>query len=146
MSELSLATAKLIADTAHRHAAEHGMQPLCVVVLDAGGHALAVQRDQRASIYRIEIATSKAHGCIGMGMGGRALSQRASAMPALYAAFNTVAGGGLIPVPGGVLIRDASGKIRGAVGISGDTADHDEACALAGIKAAGLVADTGAAA
>ena len=144
MMALSLALANMIATTAHGHAEAKGLQPLCIVVLDASGHVLAVQRDERASIYRLEIATAKAQGCIGMAMGGRELAKRASAMPALYATFNHVTHGGIIPVPGGVLIRDAKGAIIGAVGVSGDTADNDEAAALAGIASAGLMADTGA--
>ena len=144
MTSITLAAANLIAENAHTYAAAHGIAPLCIVVLDAGGHVLAVQREERASIYRLEIATAKAQGCIGMAMGGRELAKRASAMPALYATFNHVTHGGIIPVPGGVLIRDAKGAIIGAVGVSGDTADNDEAAALAGIASAGLMADTGA--
>ena len=144
MMALSLTAANRIATTAHGYAEAQGIAPLCIVVLDAGGHVLAVQRDERASIYRSEIATAKAQGCIGMAMGGRELAKRASAMPALYTAFNQVTRGGIIPVPGGVLIRDAGGAIIGAVGVSGDTADKDEAAAVAGIASAGLIADAGA--
>ena len=140
---LTLATANLIIAAADSHAAAHGIAPLCVVVLDSGGHVLTLQRHEDASIYRTDIATAKARGCIGMAMGGRAIAMRAGKMPALYAAFNTLADGGLIPVAGGVLIRDDAGVIIGAVGISGDTADNDEAAALAGIAAAGLIGDTG---
>ena len=140
---LTLATANRIIAAAQSHAASHTIGPLCVVVLDAGGHLLAMQRHEDAGIYRTDIATAKAHGCIGMAMGGRAIAMRAGKMPALYSAFNTVTEGGLIPVAGGVLIRDAAGVIIGAVGVSGDTADNDEAVALAGIAAAGLIGDTG---
>lgn len=120
------------------------MQPLCVVVLDAGGHALALLRDERASISRPEIATAKAAGCLGMGFGGREIAKRAAAVPNFIAALNGIFPKGILPVPGGVLIRDAGGRLLGAVGVSGDTSDNDELCAVAGIEAAALIADTGA--
>ena len=140
---LTLAQAQAAVQGAHIHAGQAGMAPLCVVALDGGGHVLAIQRHEQASLYRIDIATAKAHGCIGMGMGGREIARRAAAMPNLYAVFNEVSPGGLVPVPGGVLIKDQDGAIIGAIGISGDTADNDEAAALAGLAAAGLIADTG---
>ncbi len=139
---LTLTQANRVAAAAHDHAAANGIAPLCVTVLDAGGHTLAVQRNERASLYRPDIAAAKAMGCLGMGFGGRAMAQRAQAAPAFYAAVAALRP--LLPVPGGVLIRDADGTLIGAVGISGDTAPNDEACAVAGIEAAGLVADTGA--
>ena len=113
-------------------------------MLDRGGHALALLRDESASIYRPEIATAKAAGCLGMGFGGRELAKRAAAAPAFFAGLQVTFPKGMLPVPGGVLIRDAAGALLGAVGVSGDTSDNDEICALAGIAAAGLVADTGA--
>ncbi len=140
---LSLAAANRIAGAAMALGEAKGSDPLCVAVLDAGGHLLAVQRHERAGTYRLDIALAKGRGCIGMGVGGRALAARAQGMPALYAAFNQITAG-LVPVPGGVLIRDAGGDIIGAVGVSGDSADNDEAAALAGIAAVGLIADTGA--
>ena len=101
-------------------------------------------RDERASISRPEIATGKAAGCLGMGFGGRELAKRAAAVPQFFISLASIFPKGIIPVPGGVLIRDASGALLGAVGVSGDTSDNDEICALAGIAAAALVADTGA--
>ncbi len=118
--------------------------PLCAAVLDAGGHTLALLRREDASISRPEIATAKASGCLSMGFGGREIAKRAAAVPAFFAALNGIFPKGILPVPGGVLIRDASGALIGAVGVTGDTSDNDELCALAGIAAAGLVADTGA--
>jgi uncharacterized protein GlcG (DUF336 family) len=118
--------------------------PLCVAVLDAGAHVLALLRDEKASISRPEIATAKAAGCLGMGFGGREIAKRAAAVPAFFAALNGIFPKGILPVPGGVLIRDASGTLIGAVGVTGDTSDNDELCALAGIAAAGLAAETGA--
>ncbi|MNC50214.1 hypothetical protein D3C81_1889950 [compost metagenome] len=112
-------------------------------MLDAAGHPLAVLRDEQASFLRPQIATGKARGCLGMGFGGRELARRAQAMPAFFDAINSLTGGEVIPVAGGVLIRNAEGKILGAIGISGDTSDNDERCAMQAIDQAGLVADTG---
>jgi uncharacterized protein GlcG (DUF336 family) len=141
---LTLAQARTIADKALVEGIARGFAPLCAIVLDAGGHALALLRDERASISRPEIATAKAAGCLGMGFGGRELARRAQAAPAFFTALSGIFPKGIVPVAGGVLIRDAAGALLGAVGVSGDTSDNDEICALAGIAAASLVADTGA--
>ena len=143
MTLLTLSQASLIADAALTAGNKHGFSPLAIVVLDAGGHDLVVKRNEAASFYRSEIARTKAFGCLGMGMGGRDLAKRAKGMPGFYAALATVTSGGLLPMPGGVLIRDTDGAIIGAVGVSGDTGGNDEIAALAGIAAAGLVADPG---
>lgn len=121
-----------------------GFAPLCCVVLDRGGHQLALLRHQDASIYRPEIATAKAAGCLGMGFGGRELARRAAAVPLFFNGLQAAFPKGMLPVPGGVLVRDAAGALLGAVGVSGDTSDNDEVAALAGIAAANLEADTGA--
>ena len=141
---LTLNQAATIIDAALATGGANAFAPLCVVVLDTGGHALALKRDERASISRPEIATAKAAGCLGMGFGGREIAKRAQAGPAFIGALNGIFPKGILPVPGGVLIRDADGRLLGAVGISGDTSDNDEICAVAGVEAAGLVADTGA--
>lgn len=141
---LTLEQAAAIVDAALAEGRARGLQPLCVVVLDAGGHPVALKREDGASIGRPRIATAKASGCLGMGFGGRELARRAQAMPAFIAALNGIFEDGLLPVAGGVLIRDGGGQLLGAVGVSGDTSDNDELCALAGIAAAGLVADSGA--
>jgi uncharacterized protein GlcG (DUF336 family) len=146
MSTLTLAQASIVIDTALAHGRRAGFKPLCIVVLDAGGHMLALKREDQASFARPQIATAKAAGCLGMGFGGREIARRAQAAPAFYAALGAVMPHGLLPVPGGVLVRDASGALLGAVGVTGDTSDNDEACAVAGIQAAGLSADVGAAA
>ena len=143
MTQLSLLQASTIADAALAAGDVHGFSPLALVVLDAGGHDLVVKRSEAAAFYRTEIARTKAYGCLGMGMGGRDLAKRAKAVPGFYAALATVTSGGLLPMPGGVLIRDHDGAIIGAVGVSGDTGGNDEIAALAGINAAGLVADPG---
>jgi len=143
MQLLDLLTATDIASSAIRYARETGFKPLAVAVLDAAGHPLAVLRDEHASFLRPQIATGKARGCLGMGFGGRELARRAQAMPAFFDAINSLTGGEVVPVAGGVLIRNAEGRILGAIGISGDTSDNDERCALQAIEQVGLVADNG---
>jgi uncharacterized protein GlcG (DUF336 family) len=145
MSSLTLEQAAAIVDQALAHGVSKSFKPLCVVVLDAGGHMLALKRDERASIMRPQIAISKATGCLGMGFGGRELARRAQTAPAFFAALASVFPQGIVPVPGGVLIRDAGGALLGAVGVSGDVSENDELCAVAGIQSTGLTADTGAA-
>jgi uncharacterized protein GlcG (DUF336 family) len=116
---------------------ERGFNPLTVVVLDAGGHVTAVEREDGSSTKRFEIAHGKAHGAIAFGWGSRRTMGRAED----FAPFVTgvaVAIGSLVPVPGGVLVKDGD-TVIGAVGVSGDNSDNDEAAALAGIEAAGLV-------
>lgn len=143
MHTLDLTTAVQIASSAIRIAQKNAIKPLAAVVLDAAGHPLAVLRDEQASFLRPQIATGKARGCLGMGFGGRELARRAQAMPAFFDAINSLTGGEVIPVAGGVLIRNDEGKVLGAVGISGDTSDNDERCAAQAIEQVGLVADTG---
>lgn len=121
-----------------------GFLPLAVAVLDAAGQPLAILRDERTSLNRADIAIGKAAGCLAMGFGGRELARRAQAMPAFMASVCSIFPKGIVPVPGGVLVRDGDGKLIGAVGVSGDTSDNDEACALVSLAAAGLAADTGA--
>ncbi len=142
-STLTLALADRIADRALAAGAEHGFEPLCVVVLDPGAHALVVKRDERSSIGRVEIATGKANGCLAMGFGGRELARRVAAVPHFFTALSGVLDKGMVPVPGGVLIRNDDGDLLGAVGIRGDTSPNDETCAIDGIRSVGLVADTG---
>ncbi len=143
MTALTLAQAALIVDKALEHGRALKLKPLAVAVLDAGGHLLAFKREDGASILRPQIAQGKAWGTLGMGFGGREFARRAAAAPAFIAALTDASQGRVIPVPGGVLIRTAAGDVIGAVGISGDVSEQDEACAVHGIRAAGLVADTG---
>ncbi|MBO0694280.1 MAG: heme-binding protein [Acidimicrobiaceae bacterium] len=140
---LTLDAARTIIATALTDAATRGLAPLAVVVLDAGGHLKAAERQDGASIHRTDIAHGKAYGAISMGLGSRALFKRAEAQPTFITAISATLGGRLVPVPGGVLVRDAAGELIGAVGVSGDVSDNDEAVAVAGITAAGLIADTG---
>ncbi|HXP06617.1 MAG TPA: heme-binding protein [Stellaceae bacterium] len=144
MSNVTLARASTIVDTAIAKGRELKLHPLTVVVLDAGGHMVAMKREDKSGILRGAIATGKAWGTLGMGFGGREFARRAAGGGGLFlTALMEASGGRVVPAPGGVLIRDGAGDIVGAVGISGDTSDKDEICAVAGIAAAGLKADTG---
>ncbi|MEO1293840.1 MAG: heme-binding protein [Pseudomonadota bacterium] len=140
MTALPLATAKTIVAAALAKGREMGLKPLSVVVLDGGAAVTAFEREDGASRMRFEIARGKANGGLAVGMGSRALGNRAEQQAYFVQALNGLAGGNVVPVPGGVLIKDASGTVIGAVGITGDTSDNDETCAVAGIEAAGLVA------
>jgi uncharacterized protein GlcG (DUF336 family) len=143
MRPLTLDLASAIADTALRSARNAALKPITVVVLDAGGHDVVLKREDGSGILRVDIARGKAWGALGMGLGSRELGRRAEQNPRFYAALAAASGGRVIPNPGGVLIRNSVGDVLGAVGISGDQADRDEACAIAGISGAGLVADAG---
>jgi len=143
MATLTLAQASTIVDKALEHGRALKLKPLAVAVLDAGGHLLAFKREDGASIMRPQIAQGKAWGTLGMGFGSREFARRAAAAPAFIAALTDASEGRVIPVPGGVLIRANDGGIIGAVGISGDVSEQDEACAVYGIKSAGLSPDTG---
>jgi|TARA_R110002074_G_scaffold401040_1_gene597942 uncharacterized protein GlcG (DUF336 family) len=120
----------------------NGLKPLTVAVLDSAGCLLALAREDGASNLRPEIAQGKARGAIGMGLGSRALFERAKVEPFFIQAMNALAEGSLVPVAGGVLIKQ-KGAIIGAVGITGDSSDNDEACAIAAIEKAGFVAEGG---
>jgi uncharacterized protein GlcG (DUF336 family) len=141
---VTLAQASTIVDTALKKARETNCAPLTVAVLDAGGHLVAFKREDKSGILRFDIAYGKAWGALGMGFGSREFVERAAKNPVFTSALTTIAQGRLVPVPGGVLIKDAAGSMLGAVGISGDVSDKDEACAVAGIEAAGLKAQVGA--
>lgn len=141
---LTLVQAQTILSTALAHATEHGFKPLAIAILDSRGAQKLFAAQDGTSLKRGEIATGKAHGAVAMGIGSRALHKMALDRPYFVEAATHAVGGLLVPVPGGVLIRDGAGELVGAVGISGDTSDNDEAAAVAGIEAAGLKADTGA--
>lgn len=141
---LTLSHAQTILATALSHAELAGFKPLAIAVLDARGAQKAFVAQDGTSLKRGEIALGKAHGAVAMGVGSRALHKMALDRPYFVEAATHAVGGSLVPVPGGVLIRDAAGAVLGAVGISGDTSDNDEAAAVAGISAAGLQPDTGA--
>ena len=140
---LTLDQAEAIVAAARAKGRELGLLPLTVVVLDAGGQVKMVQREDGSSLLRPEIALGKAYGALAMGLGGRELARRAQSMQGFMNALSDIAGGRAVPVPGGVLCCDAGGTVLGAVGISGDVSAQDEVCAVAGIRAAGLLPDTG---
>ena len=137
---LTLDTARTIVAAARAHGADAGFKPLTVVVLDPGGHVVAAEREDGASMKRFEIAFGKAHGALSLGQGSRAIMARAEQQAYFVAAVTSAVGGALVPVPGGVLVKDAEGELVGAVGVTGDTSDNDEAAAVAGIEAVGLTA------
>jgi uncharacterized protein GlcG (DUF336 family) len=138
MAKLTLDLAVRVIDGALARGTELGCAPLTVVVLDAGGHDLALKRQDGSGILRCDIARGKAWGALGMGFSSRELGERAQKVPAFFGALASVSRGRLVPVAGGVLIYDEVRNLLGAIGISGDTSDRDEDCALRGIEAAGL--------
>jgi uncharacterized protein GlcG (DUF336 family) len=142
MAELTLDIARKILDAALAKAGELKLKPMVVSILDARGALKLAAAQEGTSLMRAEIAHGKAYGALAMGMGSRALFKRAQEQAYFIDAMNALAKGALVPVPGGVLILDGS-TLLGAVGVSGDTSDNDEACALAGIEAAGLKANAG---
>ena len=142
MAELTLDIARKILEVALAKGAERKLKPLCVMVLDARGCIKISAAQDGTSLLRSEIAHGKAYGALALGMGSRALFQRAQEQAYFIGAVNTLAQGRMVPVPGGVLIQDG-GVLLGAVGVSGDTSDNDEICAVAGIEAAGLKPNAG---
>src|SRR5947207_13991209 len=142
MTELTLDIARKILDAALAKGVEKKLKPLVATILDARGCVKVTAAQDGTSLMRAEIAHGKAYGALALGMGSRALYQRAQEQAFFVDAVNTIAKGALVPVPGGVLIMDDT-TLLGAVGVSGDTSDNDEACAVAGIQAAGLKANAG---
>lgn len=140
---VTLQQAGVIVDAAIRKGRELDCMPLSVAVLDAGGHLVAFKREDKAGILRFDIAFGKVWGALGMGFGTRELAERAQKMPHFVSALTGIAQGRIVPVAGGVLIRNAQGVVIGAAGISGDTSDRDEMCVVAGVEAAGLRAEPG---
>ncbi len=144
LPKLTLDVASRIADAALRKGRELALAPLTVAVLDPGGHLVAFKREDGSGILRYDIAFGKAWGSLGMGFGSREMASRAQANASFVGALATASGGRVIPGPGGVLVKSADGATLGAVGISGDLSDKDEACCIAGIEAAGLHPQVGA--
>lgn len=139
---LTLEQSQAIVAAALSKGRELGLKPLTVAVLDDGGHLKAMAREDGTSTLRPQIAQGKAKGAIALGIGSRAIFERAEAQPFFIQSVNALADGDLVPVPGGVLIK-AENEIVGAVGVTGDTSDNDEICAVAGIEAVGLTPDCG---
>ena len=138
MTPLTLAQANQIIAAALQRSTDSGYQPMAVVVLDAAGHTKSAQRQDGASMFRIDIASGKAWASIAMGAASRVLTQRAKDLPAFFGALASTGHGKFIPQTGAVLIKDADGKVLGAAGASGGTGDEDEAICIAGVLAAGL--------
>lgn len=143
MGGLTLANANTIIEGAFAKAADLKLKPLGISVLDAGGHLIAYQRQDGASFLRAQMSAGKAYGALSVGVGSRRLEAMAKERPHLFDGLSGVSGGKILPVPGGVLVRDGAGAIIGAVGVSGDTSDNDEAVAIHGIGLCGLAADGG---
>lgn len=140
MTTLSLKAANAILEGAVAHATEIEALPLTIAVLDAGGHLKALWRQDGATMLRPKIAMAKAATAIGLGMSSRKVADATAERPSFFGALSTLAEGNVLPAAGGVLILGDDGATLGAVGITGDTSDRDEACAIAGIEAAGLKA------
>ncbi len=138
-----LSEAAQLIDGALAHARAEGLAPMTVAVLDARGCLIALKAEDGSSLMRPDIASGKAWGALGMGFGTRNLAARAAKLPSFFDALASLANGRVLTVPGGVLIRAVDGSIVGAAGASGDVADNDEACVLAGIRATGFAADPG---
>lgn len=143
MTPLSLAVADRIADATLAEGRARNAQPLTVAVLDTGGHLVVMKREDGSGILRCEIATGKAWGALGMGLPSRTLNERAAGNPNFFTALAAASGGRMIPNPGGVLLRDETGRVAGAVGVSGDTSDMDEECAVAAIRTSAFTPDFG---
>lgn len=143
MTDLTLAAAQTIVTQALAHARANNFNPLGIVVLDARGSLKACAMEDGTSLMRWKVAFGKAYGSVAWGAGSKKIEKLAADRPNFFAGVAHLADGGILPVGGGVLIRDGDNRIIGAVGVSGDTSDNDEAAATAGIKAAGHVADGG---
>jgi uncharacterized protein GlcG (DUF336 family) len=140
MTLLTLEKANKIIETAINKARELNLSPLTVVVLDEAGHLKALQREDGASMIRQQIATAKGWGAVNMGVSSRSLAGVAIQRPDFMNALVNIADGKIMPAPGGVLIRDTDNRLIGAVGISGDSSDQDERCAISGIESVGFFA------
>jgi uncharacterized protein GlcG (DUF336 family) len=135
---LTLAQAQVMITGALAEAQARAAKPLGIIVLDAGGHPVAYARQDGASLFRFDIARAKAMGALGMGADSRDIAARAAGNPAFFTSVAIATGGSLALSPGGLLVRNQAGELIGAIGISGDAPEVDEACAIAGIAAAGL--------
>ncbi|HXF66074.1 MAG TPA: heme-binding protein [Burkholderiales bacterium] len=144
MSRLTLKQANLIIEKAFAKAAEMKVKPLGVVVLDDSGNIVSAQRQDGASMFRLDIARGKAWAAVAMGASSRALGKRAKDNPNFFVTLAATAGGKFLPQTGAALIKNAQGEILGAAGASGGTGEEDEACCVYGIEQAGLVADASA--
>jgi uncharacterized protein GlcG (DUF336 family) len=141
MDQLTLEQANRLIEAALARARELSLPPVAVAVLDDGGHLKALQREDGVSFLRVQICQAKAWGALGLSSDSRGIAERYAQdilQQGFITALNAMSGGRVIPLPGGVLIRDPSGRVIGAVGVAGAASDDDEACARAGIEAIGL--------
>jgi uncharacterized protein GlcG (DUF336 family) len=138
MSRISLEQARTVIAAALAKGAELKLKPLSVAVIDAGGHLIAFERQDGASTLRPQIAVGKASGALALGISSRKIADMAAERPSFVASLGAIAAAGIVPAAGGLIVVDVDGSAIGAVGITGDSSDNDEACALAGIAAAGL--------
>lgn len=138
MTRISRAQSKTIIEAAFAKGKELGLKPLSVAVLDPGGHLIAFERGDGASLMRYQIAAGKAAGALALGLSSRKIGEMAIERPTFLASLGPVAPAGIIPAAGGVIVVDGNGEPLGAVGVTGDTSDNDELCTIAGITAAGL--------
>lgn len=138
MGALTLAQANTIVRSALAASLAAGYKPMAIVVLDDAGHLKTAQREDGASMFRVDIASGKAWAAVGMGASSRVLAQRAKDNPNFFVALASTAAGRFLPQTGAVLIKDTQGAVIGAVGASGGTGDEDEAICIAGVAAAGL--------
>ena len=142
MHRLTLAQANALIEAAFAKGAELGLKPLTAAVLDPGGYLIAAQRQDTCSNIRVKLAQGKAAGALALGMSSRAIGKMAEERPHFIASISGMGEGGMVPAGGGVIIADGAdeqgGTILGAIGVTGDTSDNDEACALAAIESAGL--------
>ena len=138
MHRLSLTQANALIEAAFANGAALGLKPLTVTVHDPGGHLIACQRQDGASNMRVKLAGGKACGALALGVSSRTIGDMALDRPHFVAAVDTMSEGGMVPAAGGVIVCDGEGTILGAIGVTGDTSDNDEACALAAIAKLGL--------
>jgi len=138
MAQITLNKARTIIRKTLAKAREMELKPMAAVVLDAGGHPLAFEREDGTSPGRFEIARGKAYGAVMLGMTGTQQRDRAEAQAYFMAAINGAFEGRVVPVPGGILVRDKRGNVVGAVGVTGDTSENDAEAGLAGVAAAGF--------
>ena len=143
MSDLTLETAQKIAAAAIAFGREKKLMRLAVAVLDPRGALKSFSAEDGTSLKRGEVAIGKASAALAFGMGTRSINKMAKDRPYFINSVTAAVGGSFVPVPGGVLIKSSHGDLLGAVGISGDVSDNDEAAAIAGIQGAGLTADPG---
>jgi uncharacterized protein GlcG (DUF336 family) len=138
MHRLTLVQANAMIEAALAKGAELGLKPLAVTIHDPGGHLIAAQRQDGASNMRVKLAAGKACGALSLGVSSRTIGEMAEARPHFVASVDTMGEGGMVPAAGGLIVVDSDGAVLGAIGVTGDTSDNDEACALAAIVAAGL--------